>query len=153
MVARRRRVTSPCRREVGYTPFRGLCSAIRLFPRGDAGRLRDGRQRQKHRLQRWRLIENSLDDFKLHESVTRIVFLRSQLRVDDNADTAQLLAKFDRDREYGAHKTLSDTAALGVSIDCQPSKPENCRALKCYVGRSDVVAELVLPSVSTEKEV
>ena len=63
------------------------------------------------------VLERSLDHFKLNESITRIVIFRRRLRVDDHADTANFVAKFNRDREHGAHKMLTDTLPLSVSID------------------------------------
>jgi hypothetical protein len=80
---------------------------------------------QKHGFGRWTILACSLDDLKLHQSVTQIIILRPGLRVDDDADSAQLFAKFNRDRERGPHKTLPDALSLGVLADGQPGQPEN----------------------------
>src|SRR5277367_3854762 len=90
-----------------------------------AERLDDGGKGQKHGFRCRPLLERSLHDFEFDEAITDVVVLRSRLRVHDNADTAQSLTKFNRDREHGAHEMLSDTLSLGAPVDRQPSEPEN----------------------------
>lgn len=65
-------------------------------------RLDDGELRQEHWFRRRTLFDRSLNDFELDESVTGIVVLRARLRTDDDSDAAQLLAKFNSDREHGS---------------------------------------------------
>src|SRR5208283_5483689 len=100
-------------------------SFIPTFPLRSLQRLHDRGYGQEHRLGCWTLLKHAFRGVELNETVTRIISLGARLRVDDNADTAQLLAKLHRNREHGAHQVLTDTHSLSVAVDRQPGEPEN----------------------------